>query len=313
MITFCFDVVIFENGIYDVWVTEKGAVELPSVRELEHRKLRFNEGGQVSLSIHPLEDGEQHPADGPFPENEYSPLMSGKALVAYCVDFYPILEPTGFLGESCFKWLNTPLPDAQLTRVAEAAKADEDNKPFWDALPFHSFERNYIIKSFYHDTAWNEVIRLPTLFDNRVSEYTRLKGVQLSKHAPDVVPRVYDIVLKSGLDDVTIYSWAKLMELRNTPVGQEFRDMLARVRQGVLSDLQNIHSEADVLLLTGDLYSQELANEVTQRSFRGPGGIVFSLLLNLVPAVGPVASTAHEIARYIESHQSWTTLLKPKQ
>ncbi len=316
MAAFCFDVVVLENDTYNFWATENGAFEGPgaSVLKLEDRRLIFNEGGQVSLFVGPVDDGETRRTSGPpILTNEHKPLLSGEALVAYCADFYPVLKSAGVLDEPCFKWINDPLPQPQAQLAAEAAEADKEDQEFWGTLPFHRFERDYVIKSFYHDTARNESLRLPTLFDDRVSEYTRLKGLQLAKRAPDVAPHIYQVALVNRMADITAYSWEKVLDLRNKPAAQEFRDMLARVRGGVLAELPNLRSEADVRALTTELFFQELADEVAQQSSKTLGGVAFNLLLNLVPIFGPFIGATNEAARYIESRQSWTALFKPRR
>lgn len=309
---FCFDRVVLENGNYQIAITEKGAIEYPSTFNREDRELHFNEGGEVSLWIKSLEDGEDfHPS--PDPRNDRAiPVISGKALAAYCVDFYPILNPAGVLLEPCFRWVNRPLPEAQIEEVRKAAHGEREAKDFWEELPFHDFEKGYIAESYHHDTVRMAMLGLPTFFDERLSEFTRLKGKRLAEFAPDVAPRIYHMALVNRMPDISVLPWDKVIDRRDTPAAQEFRNMIARVRQGVLQELPNLKSQADVYLLTDELYTQELTDEA-MRFFTKKRDIGFNFMLNLTPAFGSFLGTAREIAKYIEQNQNWLALFPPKE
>ena len=277
---FCFDKVVLENGNYEVAITENGAIESPPTFEPERRRLRFNEGGEIAFKIKPFGNG-----------GEYIPLVSGKCLVGYYVDFYPLLHPAGVLRESCFGWINKPLDEERIKKIREAAQEERQAKEFWKGLPFHNFEKGYIAQSYYHDTIMMAMLSLPTLFDERVSEFTRRKGQELVKFAPDVMPRIYHMALVNRMPDIGALPWDEVIDKRDTPAAQEFRDMIARVRQKVLEELPNLGSQADVQLLTGDLFSQELVDETMQYFPKGKD-IGMSAMLNLAPIAGGVVGTA---------------------
>lgn len=310
---FCFDSVVLENGNYQVDITENGAIEYPPMFGREHRRLHFNEGGEVSFRIRALESGEDHDLSTDIDPDEYIPIISGKALVAYHVDFYPVLHPAGVLSEPCFKWVNRPLDEEQVKQIREAVQEEEgQDKEFWEQLPFLDLEKGYIARSYYHDTIRMAMLGLPTLFDARVSEFTRRKGQQLVEFAPDVMPRVYHMSLVNRMPDIGALPWDEVIDKRDTPAAQEFRNMIARVRQKVLEELPNLGSQADVQLLTGDLFSQELVDE-TMQYFPKRRDVGMSAMLNLAPIAGGVVGTVMEAAKYVESRQSWLALFPPRE
>lgn len=299
---FCFDSVVLENGNYEVAITEKGAIESPPTFERERRKLRFNEGGEIAFKIKPFGDG-----------GEYIPLVSGKALAAYYVDFYPVLHPAGVLKEPCFRGVNQILTEEQVQKIREIVQAEENqDREFWEKLPFLDLEKGYIAQSYYQDTVRMSMLGLPTLFDERVSEFTRRKGLELVKFAPDVMPHIYHMALVNRMPDISALPWDKVIDKRDTPAAQEFRDMIARVRQKVLEELPNLESQADVQLLTSDIFSEQLTDEAMQY-FPRKRDIGMSAMLNLAPIAGGLVGTTMEAAKYVESHQSWLALFQRKE
>jgi hypothetical protein len=296
---FCFDRVVLENGNYHVAITENGTFEYPPTFEPEHRQLRFNKGGEVSLRIELPRDREDLDSSLDTGPDGYTPLISGTALAAYYVDFYPILHPAGVLRESCFKWVNKPLAEEEIEKVRQAAQEETQAREFWEGLPFPHFEKGYVAQSYYHDTVRMAMLGLPTLFDERVSEFTRRKGQQLVEFAPDVAPRIYHMALVNRMPDISVLPWDKVIETRDTPVAQEFRNMIARVRRTVLEELSNLESQADVHLLTSELYSKELTDEALQFVPK-KRDVGFNAILNLVPALGGWLGTALGVAQYIK-------------
>ena len=301
---FCFDKVILENYRYELIVTEEGAFEAPGAfHKLEDRKFRFDGAGIANVAIGPVnKQGEPDPYG-------IVTLISGEGLVSYTADFVPVLNPYGLLRSECFGWINQPLPLNVVEQVRNRAREERGGRSIWDAVPFEGFEfgQDYLAKTYYHDMAWVEHLTIPMSLDHRISEFVRLKDIQILESMPDVVPSVYQASLVSGMPDVSLLSWDKLLEVRNTLAAQSYRDMLTRVRSAVLLELYNLKSEHDVNLLASRLHSKELMEEVRQFMPSTPG-ITFNMALNLVPAIGPGISGAIGVSDYIKSKQSWISL-----
>jgi hypothetical protein len=297
---FCFDKVVLENDRYELSITENGAVELPGLALLgAPRDFRFDEGGEVSLSFSPIDEQGN--------TTNFIPFVSGKALVSYHADFVPILEPNGVLRDSCFGWVHNPLADDVVEQSKIAAEKELENREFLASLPFNSFEKSYVVRNYYHDLARVEKLRMPMFLDNRVSELFSLKDRQLLDLAPDVMPYIYSAALLRNMPDVSSLPWEDLIQIRETPVVQAFRDMVARIRANVLYELPNLKSKNDVSFLVSQYLISEILEEVAQFMPTKPG-IAMGMVLNLVPAFGGALSGAMGVSDYIKSRQSWITL-----
>jgi hypothetical protein len=298
---FCFDTVILENDRYELDVTSQGAFESPIYApSLKHRVFRFNEGGEVSFSVGEL-DEEGNP-------KEMFPVVSGKALVSYHADFLPVLNPYGLTDVDCFGWISKPLSEALVEKTREVANTERDDQDFWESLPFEEFEKGYVASNYYHDMARIATgFKIPMSLDRRVTEFIRCKDARLLKIASDVMPSIYEAALFDGMPDVSQLSWGELLQIREKPVVQGFRDMIVRVRASVLHELHNLKSQKDVTLLASDFLRREIIEELSQFQPSLPN-IGFNIALNLIPAYGAAVSGAMSVSDYIKKNQSWVTL-----
>jgi hypothetical protein len=273
------------KGEYNlVVVAERGSLsrfrhheELP-----KNRTLRFGKGGDFSMEV------------AEYGSNDYSSVISGPAKVSYRADFYPILKQTGMIGEEYIKQLNGFLNEETKEELKEQSQADKINTNLTDTLEVDVFEKDYLIDAYYNDFYIAHQLRVTVAFDGRIERFIAAKNKQITLQLIlDISSLVFDVALNLAIPDFREMSWEKIHDIRQSPAGQSFREMLYRIQASVTQELTNIQSFQDAKEIVQKNFNKELFDEMSQfmpASGTTTLGIMCSLASLVIPAAGFVGN-----------------------
>lgn len=295
----CYDNLNFQDGYYDLTVTENGAFELPHHAPAGvPRKLQYGLGRQASFSISREPDGEP------------MPLIQGTTVASYHVDFHPVLHDVGLNGVDGIRLWGNDLNDAATKAANESASKDLRTPQQLQALPVPDFERNYVVKALHWDLLLAAVTKMNVAFDWRVSSAAMLRQQRIPPGLlPDVAPIAFNTLLRFNLPDVRALSWDRVLELRESHSGVALREMLERARARVLDELPNLQTTQDVHDVVSGVIIQDLLEEVW-RLQPTAGSIAFGAALNLLPVLGTAIDTTISAVDAVQAQRSWIALLQ---
>lgn len=298
----CYDKVIFQDGTYFLDSTDTGTVGLMAngLDETE-RQHSFGEGGNFSLKIG-------------LPEKSIpmQTVISGKAKSSYKADFLPILKESGFLDEEYVHWTSKDYGEQIKEGIANLVKNDRQNADLTKLIKGQSFEKGYIIESYYIDIIIASKLKSMITFDRRIQSFIEAKNKTIvNKLLPDVTSPIFDSALNLDMPDYSQLSWDDVYKVRNSVAGQSFRDMIVTVRQTVLQELPNIKDKRDLTEETNKLFTKELFNEMSE-FLPTSKSVSLGLIPSLISLAAPIAGffgNANDLNKLIEKNNSWISLI----
>lgn len=235
-------------------------------------------------------------------------ILSGKTVVSYEADFYPILNEAGISQEGYFNWEVVDLTSDGKRYVAKQSQNIIKDGELNEHLPEGSYLKKKLIESFYFDTLMAFEMRNPLSMDHRFSPILdHVSDRQIQSLQPEIRAFFHNHWISLNFPDFSEYSWEELHEIRTSMAGQEFRSMVDRVIRNVTIELPKIEKYEDVIEIINKEFIGELVDEINKRrsNIRELG---VNLALNVVP-LGSIVSVANDIRNYIEDKNSWISLL----
>ena len=248
-----------------------------------------------------------------YGSNDYVPIISGPAKVAYTVDFYPILKQTGMIGEDYIKQLNGHLEAEEMRQLEESAIKDKRNTELDKILPLEKLEKDVLVEGYYIDFCVAQELGVSVAFDRRIERFIAAKNHQMIlQFMPDVSSLVFNKALNLQMPDFRKQPWKKIHEIRQSAAGQSFRDMIQQIQLNVAEAMPSISIELDLQEVVNRSFSQELFDEM--KEFLPTGGtttigVMCSVASIFIPPAGFVGNV-NDVQNLIKLNQSWVSLLK---
>lgn len=293
----CYDTLTFQDGNYDLQVTEQGSFDMPYAPEQE-RELRFYEGHEITFTLGKPSGGQQHT------------LISGPTIASYHVDFHPVLKANMLTGVDGVELLDAHLTREVTGELDAQTRRDARDQDLRTRLPALEHELSYVLKALHYDTQLAYALDSSVVLDQRISS---LLGAYQAHFAntlmPHVAPLVYQRALRLRMPDVRQWDWDRVLSIRESPPGMAFREMIGRVQHRVGEEFQNLRSPQDLQELVATEIEEELVNEIRDQS-SPVGSLLLGFALNLVPAIGPIAQGLITLSDHARRQRSWVQLLE---
>lgn len=221
-------------------------------------------------------------------------VLHSIAETSYEVDFLPIMRDAGILDTACYDWLNDEVKlsgeaDEALSRSAEALV-----RKCADVLPKNAYVQWSLAKGLLKDAFTAQHLNLPVSVDYQVAPVVyELQRALILTHKPELRLQFVDRWIRLKLPDFGEWSWDTVLDVRESASGLAFREMVARVCNGVTDAVRNGASEGDIENLMALGFEQELIREVQKRQ-PTRGATALGLLLNLLP-YGSILSVGKDL------------------
>ncbi|HOE18859.1 MAG TPA: hypothetical protein PLX02_14295 [Syntrophorhabdaceae bacterium] len=240
-------------------------------------------------------------------------IIWGTAEVAYETDFYPFIYDAGIVEKEYIKWLPADLPDEVKSTAKKVANFDIEDDELKQYLPETYYQQKNVLESLYFDAFLSNHMNLPFLTDYRMTPIIQWKNKQVGMHFDKTVQ---DILLSCwisiGLPDFGALPWEKVIMIRESRAGQDFRNMVGQISSVVINNYQYVKNEIELELLVQRILSQELVRQLRAKLPK-PQTAFFNLGLNLIPwGGGVVLGGGKDLKDLIEKRNSWVSLIELK-
>ena len=240
-------------------------------------------------------------------------IIWGTAEVAYETDFYPFVYDAGIVEKEYIKWIPSDLPDEAKNTPKKVASLDIEDGELKQYLPETYYQQKNILESLYIDAFLSNHMNLPFLTDYRMTPIIHWKNKQVGMHFDKTVE---DILLSCwisiGLPDFGTLPWEKVIMIRESRAGQDFRNMVGQISSLVKNSYQDIKNEIELELLVQRSLSEELVSQLRAKLPK-PQTAFFNLGLNLIPwGGGVIIGGGKDLKDLIEKRNSWVSLIELK-
>ena len=295
-----YDDLIFQNGRYLCQIAERGYYDMmmpPDKIFKERTEITYYElGREFAFKIASAKEGPYHP------------LVQGKSVASFEIDYFPILNDAGLLGESYVFWLNGDILPEDKKIAEDQAQEDSQLHELQKSIPGQRYQQLAALKVFYVDSFLAHRLRLPFGVDFRAAPIIDWKLKQAANDLQvQIPPLVYRHWVHLELPDFTDAPWEDLHNLRQSAIGQDFRKMVQRISVAVEAAMPNIKGEAELKDVINREFVHEIVRELQSRSST-PGKVAVNLALNIIP-YGSLPSTVKDAYELWKDRKSWVSLL----
>ena len=238
------------------------------------------------------------------------------AEAAYETDFFPFVYDAGLVEKEYIKWIPVDLPDEAKNTPKEIANLDIEDRALKQHLPETYYQKKNILESLYFDAFLSFHMNLPFLTDYRMTPIIHWKnkqvGMQFDKTIKDILLSCW---ISVGFPDFGALPWKKVIKIRESRAGQDFRKMVGQISSVIKDSYQDTKDKTERELLVQRLLSQELVRQLRAKLPK-PQMVLFNLGLNLIPwGGGVVLGGGKDLKDLIDKRNSWVSLieLQPKQ
>jgi hypothetical protein len=310
MLVVLYDKVILQDGRYDLTFWQDGqhldmrlyAHQIP----VDHRTLRYGRSGEPSSL-----------AFQPPGSSSFVPVLSGPISSWQSVDFRPILERAGVLGEEYVELSDGDLNESAIDREKKRALEINVEEPSGDLVAV--IQRRKALEALFIDAATARVLKQPFSCDSTVQDLVDVGIRDTLQHLrPDYRPSVYAQWTTLDLPDFTAATWSEIHGIRQSAAGRDLRRIIEKVSSRVAAAAGGGADGAEIAQIIRSEFVSESAREVAGLSStaRRLGiGIALTIGLNFVtlPLSASIAiAAAQEIIPALLSHRQWVALLRWK-
>ncbi|MCK4815923.1 hypothetical protein KA005_09135 [bacterium] len=243
-------------------------------------------------------------------------IIWGTAEAAYETDFYPFVYDAGIVEKEYIKWMPFDLPDEAKKNPKEIASSDIEDTALKEHLPETYYQQKNILESLYFDAFLSFHMNLPFLTDYRMTPIIQWKNKQVGMHFDKTIEDVLlSCWINIGFPDFGELSWEKVIKIRESRAGQDFRKMVGQITSVIKNSYQETKDKTERELLVQGVLSQELVHQLRAKLPK-PQTAFFNLGLNLIPwGGGVVLGGGKDLKDLIDKRNSWVSLieLQPKQ
>jgi|GEM_PF-2037356 len=240
-------------------------------------------------------------------------VLRSRAQTAYEADFYPLIHDAGLYDTAAYDWFNGDVELNFEFKQHLTAVADRLIREGEDVLPQNSYLRKCLVNGLLKDSVTAHLLKMPLSVDYTVAPLI-VKQMQATwlRVDPELKALAYDRWIRFNLPDFGEWSWDQVLEVRESPAGMDFRQMVRRVCTNVKAAIASGATEPDIDNLIGIQIVKELIAEVQKRR-PTVGSTAFGLLLNVIP-FGNLVDSGKELLTLATEHDSWFGIvgLKPK-
>jgi hypothetical protein len=299
-----YDELIIQDGRYTSTVWERGSLDwlLPpdSLTSEQRRTLDYHEpGNRIQVTI--------RPADSEGPKHS---ILDGPAIESLSVDYYPILNEAGLLGEHYvhLEWFY-PTEDGKKA-LEQAAALDRLDRPLIESLGVERFQEKTVVEALHFDSALASHLEVPFVTDRRVASFVSAKNDRVVNDIwhLGLRPAILDALMGIVLPNFAELDWDRVLRIRNSGAGADLRDHLRAAACEVAEVALQVEDARDLEIVIQKYYLGELAEQIRGESPTS-GKTFLNLAANLLPFVGSAASTAADVAKLIEHRNSWIALI----
>lgn len=238
-------------------------------------------------------------------------VIWGTAEVAYETDFYPIFQNAGVLEKDYIQLLPTDIPEKGKRSAQELASIDIEAEELKKHLPMSYFQQKNIIDSLYIDALFSYIMKIPFLTDYRMAPVIQWKnkniGINFEKTTENLFLNAW---VSIGLPDFGELPWPKIIELRESKAGQDFRRMVSKISNVMKDSYSEVTEQVELQLIVQQLLSQELVIQLRAK-LPNPKTAFFNLGLNLIPwGGGIVLGGGKDLKDLIDKRNSWVSFLE---
>jgi len=238
-------------------------------------------------------------------------IIWGTAEAAYETDFYPFVYEAGMVDKEYIKWIPVDLPNEAKNTPKEIASLDIEDRALKQHLPQTYYQKKNILESLYFDAFLSFRLNLPFLTDYRMTPIIHWKNKQVGMHFDKTVE---DILLSCwisvGFPDFGSLPWEKVIKIRESLAGQDFRKMVGQISSVVKDSYQATEDKTERELLVQRVLSQELVRQLRAKLPK-PQTAFFNLGLNLIPCGGGVVlGGGKDLKDLIDKRNSWVSLIE---
>jgi hypothetical protein len=295
------DNLVFQDGRYRVTVWEDGTMDWlvpPRAIPGDRSEIHYHEpGGRTVMQVR---------GDG----DVWHPLFHGDTLESLEVDFYPILQEAGLLGEDYVRLEFFHPTEEVKARLQDAAAADRRDQELMAAVDVEGFRRKPLVEALHFDSTLALELRCPFLTDARVGGFIAAKSrrVVTATLQRDLRPAILDIAMQLVLPDFASLSWEQVARVRNSGAGLDLRRHLSSAAHEISVAAAEIDDPRELTIIIQRHYLQELTAQIRGESPTVSKAIA-NFAANLLPGVGTFVGTAADISRLVEHRNSWVALV----
>jgi hypothetical protein len=303
-----YDRVVFQDGVYQIWISERGTFEVIRPRASSDQQVKF--AGEQSRGVFHLQS---KPSDA-GPDVPFTTIMAAQTKRYFTADFGLLYEQARSKGiegielmpfelKPEFKDLASKLAeqdrDLQITTIQ--SETESTDAPFFKKAILKNLNMDLILIS---DLGW------PSSLDPIHAPLVCMKA----RYSGSLSPAPGFAALEFAVPYAGEAPWEELAEIRHIPSLVQFRKKLLEAENKARAMLGK-HGEDDIRYEVGQIIKDELLKEISSL-IPSSGDHIRNVALELAGAIIPpplgtapaVIDVAKEIKDWLDMRHSWLTV-----